>query len=537
METGSVGIVTPEQLEHQAGEIAKDQGTFDRNIFLQETVANGLRQRWKDLAKTDQSLLLQRYALLFPRTRENDNPQACLRRILNLQNGEDVQRALRVRAADYRDYTCDRGEEIYPTTGWLGRYLDYARWNEAPLALHFWAGVSILGAAVRRNYFVDNGRDYIWMNQFIILTGAKANGKTDARKAAKSVILRMNRKLAKMEETKEIISAKAFQVPLMASDITPEDIVDQLADWSALPRHIGPGEALPGEAISLIISDELSNLLGKSTFNAPKKIPLFTELCFNDEYHRSTKSGGQKDVERMAFSILACTQPGWMRNTVVSDAMEGGFLERANFIHRPSSTRVYATFSLPMLDPLQAESLADRLVEIAGQTGNPQLLMPSDEGKEFFDDWYIREHKKGPRDKEDFSLHTLKRRCIHLLRIASLLCISERTSLPFLEISHIRQALTIIEAEDEFYPQFISEASETNDSLLSKQILNWITSQGGCVKKTHFSAQPKFKGLLVVKRNELISNLVEAGDIYIYNGRGGKWYVLCGQEESDEAKV
>jgi len=325
----------------------------------------------------------------------------------------------------------------------------------------------------------------------------------------------------------------------MASDITPEDIVKQLSDWSSNPRRTEKGQLKPpkGEAISLIISDELSNLLGKSTFNAPKKIPLFTELCFESSYSKSTVSGGKIEVERMALSILACTQPGWMRNTIVSDAMEGGFVERANFIHRPASSRMYPMMSIPILDPLQAESLADRLVEIAHQTGGPQLLQATDEGKRFFDDWYTREWKKGPRDREDASLHSLERRCIHLLRMASLLCISEATSIPFLEISHIQQAITIIEAEDQFYPQFISEASETNDSLLSRQILNWIAAQGGCVKKTRYSQHPKFKKLGMVKRNELMDNLVDTRDVWVHPGRGGKWYVLCGQEPSEEAKV
>ncbi len=193
--------------------------------------------------------------------------------------------------------------------------------------------------------------------------------------------------------------------------------------------------------------------------------------------------------------------------------------------------------SIPILDPLQAESLADRLVEIAHKTGGPQLLQATDEGKRFFDDWYTQEWKKGPRDREDASLHSLERRCIHLLRMASLLCISEGTSIPFLEISHIRQAITIIEAEDEFYPQFISEASETNDSLLSKQILSWMAGRGGSVTKTSYSQHKKFKGLGKAKRNELMENLVDTGEVFIYPGRGGTWYVLCGQKVCDEGRV
>lgn len=270
---------------------------------------------------------------------------------------------------------------------------------------------------------------------------------------------------------------------------------------------------MPGEAVALIVCDELSNLLGKSTYNAPKRIPLFTELAFESTYSKRTKVGGMEEVERMALSILACTQPGWMRNTIVSDALEGGFIERANFIHRPPSSRMYPMMSIPILDPLQAESLADRLVELASHTGNPQLIQATPEGQEFFDNWYRNEHRKGPRDRADTSLHSLERRCIHLLRMASLICISEGDTIPWLQIDHIKQAIRIIEAEDRFYPQFIAEASESGDSAMAREVLAWIGSQGGVVTKTQYSQHSKFKSWGKETRDRIMENLLDTRDL------------------------
>ena len=111
-----------EELSPRALEITRDQESFDHDIYAQEVQASLLRDRWTHLNLKDQNLLLQQFALLFPRTRENDNPQACLRKILQLPSGEDVQRALRVRADAYNHYGADPGEEIYPVVGWLGRF-------------------------------------------------------------------------------------------------------------------------------------------------------------------------------------------------------------------------------------------------------------------------------------------------------------------------------------------------------------------------------------------------------------------------------
>ena len=314
----------------------------------------------------------------------------------------------------------------------------------------------------------------------------------------------------------------------MAGDITPEAVVFQLSQQCTVKRHVAKGEFREGEAVAIIFSDELSNLLGKATYNAPKRIPLFTELAFESRYSKRTKVGGEETIERMALSILACTQPGWMRNTITPDALEGGFVERANFIHRPASGRMYPMMSIPILDPLQAETLADRLVELASVPTGPQLIQPTDEGRKFFDDWYIREHKKGPRDRDDSSLHSLERRCIHLLRLATLLCVSEQTTLPFLQISQIRQAIRIIEAEDEFYPQFIAEASESGDAALGRKIIGWIADQGGLVQKSQFSQHPSFKGLGKDVRDTVIANLIDTGQIIPYKVVGGEQYGLPG---------
>lgn len=520
-----------EELSPRALEITRDQDRFDHDIFAQEAQTAVLRSRWKSLNPKDQNLLLQQYALLFPRSREHDNPQACLKKILQLPTGEDVQRALRVRADTYVAYKGDPGEEIYPGTGWLGRYLDYARWNKVPLALHFWAGLSILGAAVRRNYFLDNNITYVWMNQFIVLTGSKGTGKSAAKSIAKDILYRMNRKLAQMEEQNKIAKASAFQIPMIPSDITPQDLVKQLAEWSALPRHIQTGsvrEQEQGEAVAILISDELSNLAGKGTHGASLMVPLLCELCFESTYSKSTISGGKQFIDRMAFSILACTQPGWMRETVVSDAKEGGFIERVNFIHRPASQRMYNWLEIPIVDPLQAENLADELVLLATRMGDPQVLRITPEGHRFHADWYKREWDKGPRDAADATKHSLDRRCLHMFRLASLLAISEGDSVPWVQLSHLQQALVLIEAEDEYLPLFMSEANETREGTIQREFIAWIASQGGLVKKGVFGAWAgkKYNGILSTQRDELIENLADTGQLIIYKKPGVVRYGL-----------
>lgn len=521
-----------EQLDRQAEEITRDQQGFDLNIYAQHVEMEGIRRSWSTLQDSDKKFVLQKYALLFPRTREDLHPMECLENILRLPETEDVLRALRVRSGDYQNFRSDQGDSIYPTTGWFGRYLAYAKWNKVPLALHFWAALSVLGMAVRRNYFVDNGVTRIWMNQFIVLTGPKANGKSAARETAINLLRRMNRKLDEMKESQKILSAKAFQIPIFGGDVTTQYLIKTLANNSKSNSRLvlfpsGKSEMIDGEGVCGIDADELSNLLGKGTHSALIRVPFFTEAAFQDHYHKATKSGEEENVERMAISILACTQPGWMRNTIVSDALSGGFVERANFIYRDKSVRdgLWSSVEIPILDPLVAEDLADRLVELSSQTTGPQLLQTTPQGAAYFTQWYKHQHSLGPRDKADASMHSLERRCIHLLRMAALLCVSEQETLPWIKIRHLQQAISIVEAEDEFYSEFIEQATEHSDAEVERNLLAWMKSCGGTVSRQQFAN--KFAKLGKVKRNEIMENLTDRGLVKgPLQGRGGTKYEL-----------
>jgi len=523
-------LVSFDELSPLAREVSQDQKNFDQNIFAQEGKITVLRDRWKYLGPREQNLLLQQWALLFPRSREDDNPQECLKQILQLPTPEDVQRALRVKPKK-KPYQTDPGEEIYPATGWLGDYLEYAKWNEVPLAHHFWAGVSILGAAVRRNFYLDDNIEYLWMNQFIILGGSRGTGKSAALGIAMDILARVNRQLDDMEKDKETKNASAFQIPFIPSDITPPDLKTQLHRASTMPRHIkvgGQSEQHPGEAVAILFSDELANLLGKGKFGADQMIPLLCELCFKGGYTSSTKTGGLEKIERMAFSILGCTQPGWMRNTITQETKEGGFTDRVNIIHRPESSRVYSRLDIPPIDPLKAETLASQLRDFTTRTGNPQVLRMSEEAHRFHNEWYSREKKKGPTDSVDAYFHTLRRMCIHKFRLGALLAISEGKTLPFIQKSHLQEALIFLEAEKKYLPDFMADANETKEGRVQKEMVAWIGSQGGLVKKGAFGqwAGRKWPDIYAPERDRIAENLESIGRIIIYTKPGVTYYGL-----------
>ena len=81
---------------------------------------------------------------------------------------------------------------VYPTTGWLGAYLDYSQGNEAPGAFHFWTGVALLGAACKRNVYMDMGSYFIYPNQYILIIAPSGGKKSSSLAIGNNLLETLN---------------------------------------------------------------------------------------------------------------------------------------------------------------------------------------------------------------------------------------------------------------------------------------------------------------------------------------------------------
>lgn len=133
----------------------------------------------------------------------------------------------------------------------------------------------------------------------------------------------------------------------------------------------------------------------------------------------------------------------------------------------------------------------------------------------------------------DLSQHSLDRRCIHLRRIAALLCISEKESLPNIQKHHLQQAIAIVEAEDKWYPEFIRQATESDDAGMIRRVSAWIEKRG-TVNKQQYANHRTFRELGVGKRNEIMDELIARGIVKEHREVGGTKFVFVEKEEEED---
>ena len=57
---------------------------------------------------------------------------------------------------------------------WLSSYLIYTEKQESPEKLHFWVGLSVLSAALKRQVWIDKGYYKLYSNIYVLLVAESA---------------------------------------------------------------------------------------------------------------------------------------------------------------------------------------------------------------------------------------------------------------------------------------------------------------------------------------------------------------------------
>jgi hypothetical protein len=327
----------------------------------------------------------------------------------------------------------------------------------------------------------------------------------------------------KEDNDRRVIDVKTFTIPIFGEDVTSASLVEKLAEHCKHKRKlVGPNgrhlEPISGDSLAIVASDELGVFIGKDKHAAGTMIPMLVKMAYAESYRKSTKKGGEEHADRLALTILGCTAPEWMHDTVIGDAMSGGFLDRVLLIHREPTTRFWARDKIPLMDPILAEQLADWLVELMLRVtdGDPMLL--TQEAGDRCDAWELAIHSAGRRDEGDASKHSLPRMSLHLVKIASLLCIAEwdlKNSVPRVQVEHIDKAIELLEVEEEYRSEFMAQAEASSDEPTMQRMMKFIRSNDGEVSKWEFNQYRRFREMDHQRREYMVAGLVARGDIVV----------------------
>lgn len=448
------------------------------------------------------------------------------RKILLLRDEADWRAA--IKAKPLSQHRRMPGDEVYPTEGWLGRYLLWTQSGEAPLAFHFWAGMAVLSAACRRSLYLYRGNHRIWPNQYIILVGSSGTKKSTAIGHATDLVYRLNEHIEAAQLTDPIPTDRSIR--LLANKFTNSALIQEMKQDQWKTRMVNGKEVKEyADSVGYISVSELADLLGAQTFDPGQIVVTLTDLWDCPSMRVvSTKGDGPRTLYKVSLTFLAGTTPDWVR-AMDPSIMAGGFTSRCNFVYRPVPKKIVAEPD-PM-DPLIADQLAEELLEIAMLPYTVEVD-PTREANEWFRHWYV-EWRRGQDDVvvDRLMAGYVQRRDVHLWKMALLLCIS-KGEFPRLGIETLRQALTILEHEEQFLPMCFAEIGRhpANDDI--EWALAQLFKHGGRVPMMKLGRIWQSRLPLASQRAPVLATLKENGrvDVEIVpsptgKGRGSQWVV------------
>ncbi len=384
---------------------------------------------------------------------------------------EDMVRALQASPPPDK-LVCLAEENIYPTKGWIGEYLRYAQGCEVPIPWHFWCAIATVGAACRRNFFLDMGNYRLYPNHYILLLGPSGMKKSAALGVSKDLIRRLNVRLRRQPNFRadqliqlmpDRTNVETFLMSIQSKEVTPPVMANKATGAPAK-------EGVYTDAVGLFAVSELATLLGKQVFHSDQLIHVLTDLydC-PTEWENSTIGRGKEIFRNIAISFIGCSTMDWVLSSVTEEMFTGGFFGRLVVCWRDNSNRMYPYAEF--LDPIAAESLATKLEPLAIE--KPRLVTQSAPAKEWYEEWYQENHLAWENERQNNVRGYIKRMHKHLWTLAMVLALSElryEVEQPDLEL-----ALSLLNVEEKIsMPHIFRAMGRHSEDQAAGQVMQAI---------------------------------------------------------------
>ncbi len=418
--------------------------------------------------------------------------------LISLTRDRDLRTALKAKYVEPGPRLAH--ESVYPTTGWIGAYLEYSQETPVPMGYDFWTAVGMLGAAARRNlYCNEEGFYFIYPNHYTIMVGPSAIGKSTALKTVGQPILerandivdrliydRLSGTLPNMahlpdDRTINVLTSKVTDAKLMQELALATRNIELERDKIVTVKS--------RQSIGYLANDELVTLFGKKTHAPENIIALLTDFynCQDKPSGRGAVTQEYGKLADLCLTFMGGTTLEWLNRSITEDAFAGGFMSRVMYVHRPDDhdERYYAR-GAPPLDPARREQLARLLV--------PWMLLPCEMEMELTDAAADRFYIPFKRETHNLIRHPkdmrmvpyYKRRVPHLLKLAMVLTMSNalhgRTEEPTeidleregswpIDADALDQAITILQHEEQFLPACFSRVGQHAEDKAVEDIM------------------------------------------------------------------
>jgi len=408
------------------------------------------------LGPEHQTDVIHRLMALVPRIGNNTEPRRMAELLLCLYETheplETLSRAVKVEEFPPRQRFGE--EHLFPTSGLIGLFLDWAGLASCSMAYLFWSAVALIGSSCRYNFFIDRHTDTMRMNWFIIMVGEKGTFKSTGLDAAREVWGHLNCQVHGWKPGTALPNfhdLNPYQVRFLPEDSNQATLVKALATQSIVYK----GKSVKPEEAAVMALDELQTLFGREGWQIEKLVPWLNRIFADKPYVYQTGKGGLITIQHPAVTLLGCCPPEIMRASITPALFAGGFLDRCVIVSRADKVGAADMYPTPMpRDPLVAAQLARALKQLTMRSHREEIIATSEATEWFKKEWFPNQPE--PTDDRDYSL---PRKANHLWKLAAILCISDG-SLPEIHPHHFQLAAKLLDSERRHFRELLGFMDE-----------------------------------------------------------------------------
>lgn len=323
--------------------------------------------------------------------------------------------------------------------------------SEAPAIYHRWCALSIMGAYMGRQIWINFGIGHIYPNQYMMLMGEPGTRKGTAMAVARKLL----KTAGYTRFAKDKTSKERFLIDMNMLDQSEEG----LSDLENLSME-APSEAY-------IMAGEFTDFIGQGNMEF---VTLLTNLWDNlEKYDHPKISGKSVSVNKPTVNLLGGNTPEGFALAFPPEALGNGFLSRVILLYAdPTENRV------PWPEPPDALLLADlanRMI-FAKHNISGEITL-TQEARKIAGEIYKKEI---PVDDPRFK-HYQQRRYIHMLKLSMLLAVFDHKKQ--IDVVHIVRANTMMAQAEKYMPKALGEFGASRYSMVSGKILSYLSAAKG----------------------------------------------------------
>lgn len=330
-----------------------------------------------------------------------------------------------------------------------------------------WSGLSLLGAVAGRKIWTMHGNTFpIYSNLYVCMVGTPGSGKSTAMNYAEKLFL------------------KCFPDYMVSESIqSREDILKKMGSEQC-ERTWKDDEGLLGEPGKIhvyrpfyCLVDEMENFV---SVDEKKMVGTLVGIYSRDSFGTGFKNDLNKNqrIFNPYMSLLGCTIPEWMMSSLRESLFVGGLGRRMVIVHAVKERDI----PNPTLPPGYPEIMARLEAHLFALDKHKAILKRTPAADKFWLEWFSNPNRKNKTDPVLMQFHETQH--IQLLKIATLLAVSDDPQSKIIDIQHLQKAYLLLQRLEGDVVRLTSGIGRNELAGVGARVLEMIREQGGAMPRS-----------------------------------------------------